>query len=100
MRSSKPAFKFPQYCGADCQKAHWVVHKADCRSPLGKETWTPDWVLEKRVPAFIGDSDNGQAVFGVKKFLWGNIPAIDVLQLGSNEGDGYKKPLNLLFAGM
>ncbi|KAL7804936.1 hypothetical protein V8C44DRAFT_369117 [Trichoderma aethiopicum] len=86
------------YCGADCQKAHWPLHKADCRSPLGKETWTPDWVLEKRVPTFIGDSEHGQAVFGAKKFLWGNVPAIDVLQLGSNEGDGYGKPLNLLFA--
>lgn len=52
------------------------------------------------MPTFIGDSEHGQAVFGAKKFLWGNVPAIDVLQLGSNEGDGYGKPLNLLFAGM
>jgi hypothetical protein len=37
--------------------------------------------------------------FGGKKFLWGNIPALDVLQLGSNEGDDYKKQLSLLFAG-
>lgn len=33
-----------------------------------------------------------------KKHLWGNIPAFDVLQLGSNEGDGYGGPLRLLFA--
>lgn len=38
--------------------------------------------------------------FGGKKFLWGNMPAIDVLQLASNEGVVYKAPLRLLFAGM
>jgi hypothetical protein len=37
--------------------------------------------------------------FGGKKFLWGNIPALDVLQLGSNEGDDYGGQLRLLFAG-
>lgn len=37
--------------------------------------------------------------FGGKKFLWGNIPAFDVLQLGSNEGDDYGGQLSLLFAG-
>lgn len=37
--------------------------------------------------------------FGGKKFLWGNIPALDVLQLGLNEGDDYEGQLSLLFAG-
>ncbi|KAL6863995.1 hypothetical protein J3F83DRAFT_182202 [Trichoderma novae-zelandiae] len=86
------------YCGADCQKAHWALHKAYCKSSLGKETWTPDWVLESRVPAFHRDAEQGKAPVGGNKFLWGNMPAIDVLQLGSNEGDGYRKQLNLLFA--
>ncbi|KAL7808180.1 hypothetical protein V8C26DRAFT_304456 [Trichoderma gracile] len=84
------------YCGGDCQKAHWALHKADCKSSLAKETWKPDWVRENRTPAFIGDE--GQVPFGGKKYLWGNMPAFDVLNLGSNEGDGYGKQLNLLFA--
>lgn len=37
--------------------------------------------------------------FGGKKYLWGNIPALDVLQLGLNEGFNYGRPLSLLFAG-
>jgi hypothetical protein len=37
--------------------------------------------------------------FGGGKYLWGNIPALDILQLGLNEGDNYGEPLRLLFAG-
>lgn len=39
-------------------------------------------------------------VFGSKKYLWGNMPAFDVLELESNEGIGFKADLRLLFAGM
>lgn len=38
--------------------------------------------------------------FGGKKYLWGNTPAFDVLNLESNEGVDYNEQLNLLFAGM
>jgi hypothetical protein len=69
----------------------------DCKCPLAKPTWKPDWVLENRTPAFVGPGIGVQ--FGGKKYLWGNIPAFDVLQLGSNEGENYKGPLRLLFAG-
>lgn len=34
-----------------------------------------------------------------KKYIWGNIPAYDVLQLERNEGEGYRGALDLLFAG-
>jgi len=37
--------------------------------------------------------------FGGKKYLWGNVPALDILQLGCNEGDEYAGHLRLLFAG-
>lgn len=41
------------------------------------------------------------AQFGTTKYLWGNMPAIDVLQLKANEGLDEKSSgdLNLLFAG-
>ncbi|CAF3612824.1 unnamed protein product [Fusarium graminearum] len=84
------------YCGLECQKAHWPIHKLDCKSPLSKETWTPNWILTNRIPAFIGNMPT--ITFGGKKYLWGNVPALDVLQLGSNEGDNYQGQLNLLFA--
>ncbi|KAF5234485.1 hypothetical protein FAUST_7573 [Fusarium austroamericanum] len=84
------------YCGPECQKAHWPIHKLDCKSPLSKETWTPNWILTNRIPAFFGNMPT--ITFGGKKYLWGNVPALDVLQLGSNEGDNYQGQLNLLFA--
>ncbi len=86
-----------QYCGQDCQKSHWTAHKTDCKAPVGQKSWVPAWVREKREPAFIGDAP--PAHFGGFKYLWGNVPAFDILQLGSNEGDHYKLPLSLLFAG-
>lgn len=54
---------------------------------------------EKRNPAFLGNGDGGITTFGKRKFLWGNLPAVDVLQLRSNEGLGYQRSLNMLFAG-
>ncbi|KFZ20600.1 hypothetical protein V501_00028 [Pseudogymnoascus sp. VKM F-4519 (FW-2642)] len=86
------------YCGSNCQKSHWSTHKTDCKSFLGKEKWTPDWVLENRKPAFIGAGGPLGVQFGGEKYLWGNIPAFDVLQLGSNEGNDYGEQLSLLFA--
>ncbi|KAL2833788.1 hypothetical protein BDW59DRAFT_156589 [Aspergillus cavernicola] len=84
------------YCGATCQKTHWPQHKFECKSPLGKATWQPAWVLENRMPAFIGQG-LGES-FGDRKYLWGNVPAFDVLQLESNEGDQYSNDLRVLFA--
>ncbi|KAJ1324714.1 DUF4470 domain-containing protein [Microdochium nivale] len=84
------------YCGPACQKAHWAEHKIDCRSPLGKAAWQPQWVLQNRQPAFIGPGIGNP--FGGKKYLWGNMPAIDILKLADNEGVSYKESLSLLFA--
>ncbi|KAK5701102.1 hypothetical protein LTR17_022899 [Elasticomyces elasticus] len=36
--------------------------------------------------------------FGGKKYLWGNMPAFDVLKLVQNEGETYAQDLSLLFA--
>ncbi|KAK5659386.1 hypothetical protein OQA88_1479 [Cercophora sp. LCS_1] len=36
--------------------------------------------------------------FGAPKFLWGNVPAIDIVKVGDNEGETFPGPLNLLFA--
>jgi len=47
----------------------------------------------------MGDGNGGITTFGNKKFLWGNLPAIDVLKLRYNEGLGYQGSLDMLFAG-
>ncbi|KAI9903766.1 hypothetical protein N3K66_000295 [Trichothecium roseum] len=85
------------YCGRECQKAHWAIHKIDCRSPLGKDGWQPAWVHERRQPSFVV-SDNEPQFFGMNKYLWGNVPALDVLKLDANEGVNYNRDLSLLFA--
>ncbi|KAI1779819.1 hypothetical protein F4818DRAFT_154522 [Hypoxylon cercidicola] len=86
------------YCGSSCQKAHWKTHKSDCRlNPLLKEDWRPRWEVENRVPAFIG-GHRFQTFNYQRKFLWGNVPAFDLVNLASNEGLHYTKGLDLLFA--
>lgn len=62
------------------------------------KNWLPRWEMEGREPTFIRD-DVSHTLFGGTKYLWGNVPAIDVLQLEKNEGFSYDKDLRLLFAG-
>lgn len=38
-------------------------------------------------------------LFGAQKYVWGNIPAFDVMRLESNVGTDYSANLRLLFAG-
>ncbi|SPJ78857.1 uncharacterized protein FTOL_07248 [Fusarium torulosum] len=83
------------YCGPECQKCHWPIHKSKCKSALSKASWTPDWFLQGRQPAFVGAND--QEKFGGSNYLWGNVPALDILRLEANEGKDYNKKLNLLF---
>jgi len=64
-----------------------------------KDTWKPSWAIRVRKPTFIGGPPF--LPFGSKnKYLWGNMPAIDVLLLEANEGTQYERDLQLLFAGM
>ncbi|KAI1653498.1 hypothetical protein F4813DRAFT_374473 [Daldinia decipiens] len=81
------------YCSKRCQVAHWPIHREDCKSI---NNWQPSWVEENRVPAFMGSSHTHES-YGPNKYLWGNVPAIDVIQLKDNEGVDFKNPLNLLF---
>lgn len=53
---------------------------------------------ERRNPAFAGDGPEIQT-FGHLNYLWGNIQAIDVLNVGKNEGEKYDGDLDVLFAG-
>ncbi|KUI70772.1 Histone-lysine N-methyltransferase SMYD3 [Cytospora mali] len=87
-----------KYCSKECQTSHWPVHKKDCKSELLKSTWRPSWEREGRTPTFMADGLPPFVPFGRAKFLWGNMPALDILKLQENEGVAYNKPLNLLFA--
>ena len=89
-----------QYCSKECQAADWVNHKPSCRSALMKDTWKPDWVRVGRDPTFITASDAPFTSFGTQGFLWGNMPAIDILNIKDNEGEAevINQDLALLFA--
>ena len=88
----------PKYCSRDCQLKDSSRHGLECKSPLSKPGWKPSWEFDRRTPAFVGDGEIQEA-HGVQKFLWGNIPALDVCRLQHNEGLEKLGDLRLLFAG-
>ncbi|KFY06659.1 hypothetical protein V492_07863 [Pseudogymnoascus sp. VKM F-4246] len=77
----------------DCICANWRSGSADCKE-VGRYTCKNCLLV---VPAFIHGGET-QVQFGGTKYLWGNVPSLDVLQLRSNEGNDYKGHLRLLFA--
>ncbi|KAH7085694.1 hypothetical protein BKA63DRAFT_575003 [Paraphoma chrysanthemicola] len=89
-----------QYCSKECQIADWSHHKATCKSPFLKETWKPNWFVEKRKPDWISDNENQfMSPFGAPRYLWGNVAALDVLRINDNEGvQDVDRNFNLLFA--
>jgi hypothetical protein len=52
-------------------------------------------------PCFITNDGPREGVtqYGAKKYLWGNVPALDILNSKQNEGDNFVGTLGLLFAG-
>ncbi|KAH6906689.1 hypothetical protein BKA70DRAFT_1286599 [Coprinopsis sp. MPI-PUGE-AT-0042] len=97
------------YCSKECQQNHWKLHKSDCKNPLRSSEWVPTCDREGRPPSYPDAPTPGDDMVTImrkleinKKFstgmwLWGNTPAVDLLNLQSNEGDS-KRDYNLLFA--
>jgi len=71
---------------------------------LTKPEWLPSWRLEKRKPAFQSE-DTLYTRFGgltiQAQYLWGNVPAMDILRLELNEGlaAAKTKDFNVAFTG-
>lgn len=66
-----------------------------------KAEWLPCWESERRMPAFANPqlASRQHNPFGAGKYLWGNVPAIDVLNMAQNEGIDYTRDIAILFAG-
>ncbi|EPQ57739.1 hypothetical protein GLOTRDRAFT_37501 [Gloeophyllum trabeum ATCC 11539] len=84
--------KLVSYCSKECQRGHWKIHKADCKDPLMASDWKPVWERERRLPSFISSDNDGSASSPMTKerlatglHLWGNMPAIDLVNLEQNE---------------
>ncbi|KAL8640808.1 MAG: hypothetical protein Q9226_008703 [Calogaya cf. arnoldii] len=65
---------------------------------LVRDSWQPAWARECRNPTFIGNDGPPIQTFGHLNYLWGNMPAIDVLNIEKNEEETYGKDFDLLFA--
>jgi hypothetical protein len=68
-----------------------------------KDPYEPNWVREDRRPSIVVDNDLEEAKFvarlGDKPSLWGDVPAIDVLNFSTQRGpDKVSTDLGLLFA--
>ncbi len=63
-----------------------------------KSEYVPGWIKQDRTPSWVSDKELSSD-FGVKQYLWGNMPAVDMLNMGKNEGvSGNHRDMNLLFA--
>jgi hypothetical protein len=58
----------------------------------------PGWVQEGRLPSFTFNLDLSND-FGINQYLWGNMPALDILKMKENEGESdVHRDIALLFA--
>ncbi|KAF2227139.1 hypothetical protein BDZ85DRAFT_306527 [Elsinoe ampelina] len=88
------------YCSSTCQRRSWKSHKRICKSDLSLPFWLPDWAREERPPSFLGQDEHDKYLMAdlLSKYVWGNVPALDIVQLSSNEGTDYAGDLAVLFA--
>ncbi|KAF1994316.1 hypothetical protein P154DRAFT_586027 [Amniculicola lignicola CBS 123094] len=77
--------KLVQYCSRKCQLAHRTSHNELCKSNLMDRFYVPRYIQENRVPAFMGCPP--QIVFGEQQYLWGNVPALDILNIRDNKSN-------------
>ena len=63
-----------------------------------KGKYVPDWIKQNRLPSWVSDSELSSQ-FGGNQYLWGNMPAVDMLNMEENEGAyDIHRDMNLLFA--
>ncbi|XP_006455358.1 hypothetical protein AGABI2DRAFT_226828 [Agaricus bisporus var. bisporus H97] len=90
------------YCSKECQTVHWPTHKQDCKDRLLSKDWRPCWAVEGRSPSFLDKGPESQferwdtEELSMGPNLWGNMAAMDIVNLPNNEADS-TKDLTLAF---
>ncbi|KZT23909.1 hypothetical protein NEOLEDRAFT_1163492 [Neolentinus lepideus HHB14362 ss-1] len=80
--------KLVSYCSVECQRTHWSIHKRDCKNDMMRSDWKPTWERENRLPAFMReDGDEAVDPLDMGLHLWGNMPAVDLINLDKNESN-------------
>ena len=81
------------YCDKQCQGDNWSEHKSKCQMNTGKIV-----ALASRVKRYYLIKAMSPVV--TVTYYWGNLPAVDLINLPMNEGASYSKPLSLLLCGV
>ncbi|KUJ10494.1 uncharacterized protein LY89DRAFT_558780, partial [Mollisia scopiformis] len=110
-----------KYCSKECQDAHWDSHQKDCKSEITLVTWLPECMkddeVEKRQQKAEAQANSKRKITGAieyhlgstglpkrgdkpcyHKYLIGNTPAYDIVNLSEVEGLDWKHDLDILFA--
>ena len=81
------------YCDRDCQRKNWESHKEQCHEVVIKTIQVAKSIKMNRI--------NARLFPGMERtYYWGNVPAVDLLNLPMNEGEEYSNPLALLLCGV
>ena len=83
------------YCDKNCQKNSWPTHKAHCQSISAK---TEELSRQLKLSYDLKKSISGPGLATV--YYWGNMPAVDLINLPLNEGVLHSKPLSILVCGV
>ena len=81
------------YCSTECQRSDWKRHKTFCHDAVDKTL-----KLAQRMKA-LHEMKKDNTGLGAT-YYWGNIPAVDLLNLSMNEGEEYSNSLALLLCGV
>ena len=81
------------YCSAECQRKEWGNHKNKCHEIVKK---TIQLATKIKVDRTFSQQLPGLA----STYYWGNLPAVDLLNLSMNEGEEYSNSLALLLCGV
>lgn len=87
-----------KYCSKECQITNWPYHKKICKSDLIKSEYVPSWIKQGRLPSWVSDS-GVSSDFGINQYLWGNMPAVNILSMEEGESIcDIHRDMTLLFA--